>query len=62
MDLSPFGTDVCILFQLIVQGYIKEKISITNFWAFFIVIIKWKYIIHGLLVTINCQAKVCHET
>ena len=28
---------MCILFPLIAQGYIKEKIGITNFLAFFII-------------------------
>ena len=37
MQLLPFETNVCILFQLIVQGYIKEKIGITNFLAIFVI-------------------------
>ena len=56
MQLFPFGTNVCILFQLIAQGYIKEKIGITNFLTFFIITESENTNIVQL-ATVNCQAK-----
>ena len=56
MQLFPFGTNECVLFQLIAQGYIKEKIGITNFLAFFI-ITESENTNMVQLVTVNCQAK-----
>ena len=47
---------MCILFPLIAQGYIKEKIGITNFLAFFI-ITESENTNMVQLVTVNCQAK-----
>ena len=46
---------MCILFQLIAQGYIKENIGITNFLAFFITESENTNMVQ--LVTVNCQAK-----